>query len=584
VHLLLGCVDALRAMLANARDGSPFDAAGRDALQAALASAAHAGTTPAAATRDPGCGHASPTGDGAATARWAIEFAPNADLLRKGNDPLLILRELARLGTLRADALLDALPPLADLDPQSCHLAWRLELEGAVQEAQIRELFEWVELDCVLGIRRVDPQPPAQEEPQVTAAAPPAAPEPTAARPDTPRAAAAADAGSIRVATRKIDQLINLVGELVITQSMLARFAQGIDPSELEALRDGLAQLARNTRDLQEGVMQVRMLPVSFVFSRFPRLVRDASAALGKHVELELSGEQTEVDKTVLERIADPLVHLVRNALDHGIESPAERIAAGKPAVGRLRLRAWHESGSVVIEIDDDGRGLDRGRILRKAIERGMVKQGEALSDEEVCQLIFAPGFSTAEAVTDLSGRGVGMDVVRKNIQDLSGRVSLSSTPGAGTTVQIRLPLTLAIVDGQLVRAADQVLIVPLLNIVETVQLSADAMQRLPNGQSLVGFREGYLPVASLSECLFQRQGAGRLLVVAEAQGLRIGLIVDELLGQQQVVIKNLETNCGAVPGVAGATIMGDGSVALIVDVAGCYALARRIERDRRVA
>jgi two-component system chemotaxis sensor kinase CheA len=365
---------------------------------------------------------------------------------------------------------------------------------------------------------------------------------------------------------------------------MLARFAQGIDPAELDALRDGLAQLARNTRDLQEGVMQVRMLPVSVVFSRFPRLVRDTSAALGKRVELELSGEQTEVDKTVLERIADPLVHLVRNALDHGIEAPAARAAAGKPGTGRLQLRAWHESGSVVIEIDDDGKGLDRARILRKAIERGMVKEGEALSDEQVCQLIFAPGFSTAEAVSNLSGRGVGMDVVRKNIHDLSGRISLSSTPGAGTTVQIRLPLTLAIVDGQLVRVADQILIVPLLNSLETVQLVPGAVQRLPNGQHLVAFREDYLPVASLSECLFRRSGDGRLLVVAEAQGLRIGLIVDDLLGQQQVVIKNLETNYGAVPGVAGATIMGDGSVALIVDVVACYALARQLERDRRVA
>ena len=588
VHLLLGCVDVLRAMLEHARGGAPIDVAERDARQAALAAATCA---PSASDDAPAPEPAAEKTEPPAPARWVIEFAPKPDLARKGNDALLILRELARLGRLRAQAVLDALPPLAELDPQSCYVAWRLELEAALEETQIRELFEWVELDCDLSILRDVPPaaPAASRDPGPQLKHHPPDPDPDAQRtPVRPagagRAGSQGDAGSIRVATRKIDQLLNLVGELVITQSMLSRFGQGVGARDLDALRDGLAQLDRNTRELQEGVMQVRMLPVSFVFSRFPRLVRDASGALGKRVELELEGEQTEVDKTVLERIADPLVHLVRNALDHGIEPPAERIAAGKPQTGRLRLRAAQESGSVVIEISDDGRGLSRDRIVRKAIERGMVREGETLSDEQVCQLVFAPGFSTAEAVSDLSGRGVGMDVVRRNIHDLGGRVSLTSTVGEGMRVEIRLPLTLAIVDGQLVRVADQVLIVPLLNIIETVQLAVDAVQHLPSGQSLVRFRDAYLPVTQLSECLFDRPGGGRLLVVAEAQGLRIGLIVDELLGQQQVVIKNLETNYGAVPGVAGATIMGDGSVALIVDTAACHGLARQLESRRRIA
>jgi two-component system chemotaxis sensor kinase CheA len=585
VQLLLGCVDLLRGMLDHARGGPAVDPQLVAEKESALAQAAGAlagESSSGAHASGPSVARAVP----APVRRWAIDFAPKPDLMLRGNDPVLILRELGRLGRAEVHARTDEVPPLADLTPEACHLSWFVQLDSDATLAQVREVFEWVELDCDLEIREIAADahaPRAAGGARGTQTAAGAAA--SAAQHDgATRSAWAADGGSIRVATRKIDQLINLVGELVITQSMLARFAAGFDARDLDALRDGLAQLDRNARDLQESVMQVRMLPVSFVFSRFPRLVRDLCDKLGKDVELELQGAHTEVDRTVLERIADPLVHLVRNALDHGIEAPAERAAAGKPARGHISLRAYHESGSVIIEVADDGRGLDRERIVRKAVERGLVRADNALTDEQAYDLIFAPGFSTADVVTDLSGRGVGMDVVRKNIDELGGRVTMRSQPGAGTTIAIRLPLTLAIIDGQLVRVAGQVLVVPLPGIVETVQIGPGAIVTLPDGARLFRFRGEYVPVLHLARCFYGCAGAEQLLVVAEAQGRRIGIVVDELLGQQQVVIKNLETNYRPVRGVAGATIMGDGAVALIVDVGACHALAQEEAAARRVA
>lgn len=584
VQLLLGCVDLLRGMLHHARGGPAVDPQLVAAKESALAHAAGALAGDRSATADAGGAGAAPAVP-APVRRWAIDFAPKPDLMLRGNDPVLILRELGRLGRAEVRARTDEVPPLTDLTPETCYLSWFVQLDTDATLAQVREVFEWVELDCDLEIHEIGadaPATPAAGGARGTQAADAAAS--ASQKNGATRSASAADSGSIRVATRKIDQLINLVGELVITQSMLARFAAGVDARDLDALRDGLAQLDRNARDLQESVMQVRMLPVSFVFSRFPRLVRDLCDKLGKDVDLELRGEHTEVDKTVLERIADPLVHLVRNALDHGIEAPADRAAAGKPAKGHISLRAYHESGSVIIEIADDGRGLDRARIVRKAVERGLVRADDALTDEQAYDLIFAPGFSTADVVTDLSGRGVGMDVVRKNIDELGGRVTLRSQPGAGTTIAIRLPLTLAIIAGQLVRVAGQVLVVPLLGIVETVQIRPGAIATLPDGARLFRFRGEYVPVLHLARCFYGRAGAEELLVVAEAQGRRIGIVVDELLGQQQVVIKNLETNYRPVRGVAGATIMGDGAVALILDVGACHALAQEEAAARRVA
>ncbi|MBS0396554.1 MAG: chemotaxis protein CheA, partial [Proteobacteria bacterium] len=422
------------------------------------------------------------------------------------------------------------------------------------------------------------PPPAAVEAPPPGSAAPVAVAEAAgaaaaSANPAATHKGGGADAGSIRVSTTKVDHLINLVGELVITQSMLSRFADGCSPEELEKLREGLTQLTRNTRELQESVMQIRMLPISFAFNRFPRLVHDLSRKLGKKVELKLSGEGTELDKTVLEKIADPLVHLVRNALDHGLEKPETRIAAGKPETGTIELAAFHEGGNIIIEVKDDGGGLNKAKILNRARERGLVPADADLSDDQVHNLIFAAGFSTADTISDVSGRGVGMDVVRRNIQDLGGVVQISSVEGRGSTIRIRLPLTLAILDGQLVRVGADTYVISLVAIVETIQAQRDRLNAVPGGAELFRLRDEYIPVVRLYE-LFGVEPDSRavedgLLVVVEAEGRRYGVLVDDLLAQQQVVIKTLETNYRQVAGVAGATILGDGTVALIVDVPG---------------
>lgn len=390
------------------------------------------------------------------------------------------------------------------------------------------------------------------------------------------------ESSSIRVSVEKIDSLINLVGELVITQAMLSQLSEDLDPTHFERLQQALAQLEHNTRDLQESVMSIRMLPISFIFSRFPRLVHDTSARLGKQVELILQGEHTELDKSVIEKLSDPLTHIVRNSIDHGIETPAERLAAGKPAQGSVKLAASHQGGSVVVEISDDGRGLSRERILAKAREKGLPVH-DGMTDAEVWQLIFMPGFSTAEAVTELSGRGVGMDVVRRNIQAMGGRIDIDSAPGMGTRMSIRLPLTLAILDGLIVAVEQVNYVVPLTYIVESLQARADDVRGLAGEEStVIRVRGEYLPLFSLNQLL--RIGAAPvppeqgIVVILESEGRSFALQVDELVGQQQVVIKSLEQNFRRIDGIAGATIMGDGSVALILDVDALPRLAAQGE------
>ncbi|WP_448678563.1 chemotaxis protein CheA [Pseudomonas nicosulfuronedens] len=397
----------------------------------------------------------------------------------------------------------------------------------------------------------------------------PKAPLPASKPAAAPRADS--ESSSIRVSVEKIDSLINLVGELVITQAMLSQLSEDLDPTHFERLQQALAQLEHNTRDLQESVMSIRMLPISFIFSRFPRLVHDTSARLGKQVELILQGEHTELDKSVIEKLSDPLTHIVRNSIDHGIETPAERLAAGKPAQGSVKLAASHQGGSVVVEISDDGRGLSRERILAKAREKGLAVH-DGMTDADVWQLIFMPGFSTAEAVTELSGRGVGMDVVRRNIQAMGGRIDIDSAPGMGTRMGIRLPLTLAILDGLIVAVEKVNYVVPLTYIVESLQARADDVRGLAGEEStVIRVRGEYLPLFSLDQLL--RIGAEPvppergIVVILESEGKSFALQVDELVGQQQVVIKSLEQNFRRIDGIAGATIMGDGSVALILDV-----------------
>ena len=391
---------------------------------------------------------------------------------------------------------------------------------------------------------------------------------PVAARPE--KAAAAAESSTLRVSVDKVDQLINLVGELVITQAMLAQNSKGIDAAVHQQLASGLADLERNTRDLQEAVMGIRMIPMSLVFNRFPRMLRDLAGKLGKKVELMQVGEATELDKGLVEKITDPLTHLVRNSCDHGIELPAERLAKGKPEHGTLTLVASHQGGSIVIEVRDDGKGLNRGKLLAKARERGL-DVSDAMTDAEVYSLIFAPGFSTAEQVTDVSGRGVGMDVVKKNITALGGTVEIDSAEGYGMTVRVRLPLTLAIMDGMSVGVADECYLLPLSSVIESFQVRPGMIKTIGGTGRVVEVRDEFMPVVDLERVFnvprFDFEHVSDIMVVVEAEGGRVALLVDELLGQQQVVVKNLESNYRKVDDISGATIMGDGRVALILDV-----------------
>lgn len=398
---------------------------------------------------------------------------------------------------------------------------------------------------------------------------------PASAKSATP-SGAQPEAATIRVAISKVDQLINLVGELVITQAMLAQNSRALDPAVYQQLLTGLTDLDRNTRDLQESVMSIRMIPMSIVFSRFPRMLRDLASKLGKKVDFQTQGEATELDKGLVEKITDPLTHLVRNSCDHGIELPADRLRAGKPETGTITLSAAHQGGSIVIEVRDDGKGMSREKILNKARERGL-EVSDQMTDAEVWQLIFAPGFSTAEVVTDVSGRGVGMDVVKRNITALNGTVDIESTEGYGMKVSVRLPLTLAIMDGMSVGVGNEVYILPLSSVVESFQVKADAVSTVGQGAQLVKVRDEYMPVIELEKVFqvprFDCEKTSDIMVVIEAEGSRVVLLVDELLGQQQVVVKNLESNYRKVPNVSGATILGDGKVALILDTG---ALVRR--------
>lgn len=409
----------------------------------------------------------------------------------------------------------------------------------------------------------------AQDAKPATAVAPTAT-KPVAAKAEAGKPAAGMDQSTLRVSIEKVDQLINLVGELVITQAMLAQNSRNVDPGLYQQLTSGLADLERNTRDLQESVMSIRMIPMSVVFNRFPRMLRDLAAKLGKKVELVTQGEATELDKSLVEKITDPLTHLVRNSCDHGIEPPADRLARGKSEHGTITLVASHQGGSIVIEVRDDGRGLNREKLIKKAREKG-IDAPDSMTDAECWGLIFAPGFSTADQVTDVSGRGVGMDVVKKNITSLGGTVEIDSAEGYGMKVSVRLPLTLAIMDGMSVGVGEEVYILPLSSVVESFQVESNTIKTVAGSGRVVEVRDEYMPVVELEQVFnvprFDFEHVSSIMVVVEAEGGRVALLVDELLGQQQVVVKNLEANYRKVSDVSGATIMGDGRVALILDV-----------------
>ena len=553
VDALLEAVDVLGGLLHVAEHGGDADGAALSRVQAKLQALLDGAAAPQAAAE---------VTEESAPDKWRVGFTPEPSLFMSGNDPLRIFRDLAEHGELETTVDDARLPPFSQLDPFEAHLAWDLMLPGSVPRDAIEDAFAWVDDQCALEVEAVRAETPAPAP--SLAAADPALPA-TAA---DPARHAEADS-SIRVAVNKVDALINLVGELVITQAMLTQRAEGLDPVAHESLLSGLAQLERNTRDLQEAVMSVRMLPVEFAFSRFPRMVRDLAARLDKKVRLRTSGEATELDKGVIEKIVDPLVHLVRNSIDHGLESPAERRAAGKDETGTVTLSAAHQGGHIVIEVGDDGRGMDRDRILAKAAERGL-QVPDNPTDAQVWDLVFQPGFSTADTLTDVSGRGVGMDVVKSNILALGGQVEVRSTKGAGSTVVVRLPLTLAILDGMTVAVGEEVFIVPLNMVIESLQPGPGQIRTIAGDTRVLRMREDYVPLVNLREQYRLPSAANAsgnpIAVVVEADGRRLALEVDDLLGQQQVVVKNLESNYRRIPGISGATILGDGRVALIVD------------------
>ncbi|HEY4302905.1 MAG TPA: chemotaxis protein CheA [Gemmatimonadaceae bacterium] len=507
------------------------------------------------------------------TQRYSVRFTPKPNFFTTGQDVFLVLRELTELGTdVGVSIDTSRLPDFDALEPQTCYLSWTVLVTTAAARSDIDDVFLFVGDDSDVTIEVLAP---VVEAPVLVASL--AAPASASAASTTTAVPAPA---SIRVAAEKVDALVDLVGELIIAQAMVTQIAERPEGVDVAALRDALSGLHRQTRELQESVMAIRMLPVETIFSRFVRLSRDLSAQLGKRVKLEMSGADTELDKGMLERLGDPLTHLVRNSIDHGLESTEDRRAAGKPDEGTISLQAYHESGGVVIEVADDGKGLDTARIRAKAIERGLITGTEALSDEEINALIFAPGFSTAAQITDVSGRGVGMDVVKRNVEALKGSISVTSTIGKGTRVRIKLPLTLAVLDGLVLRVAGESFVLPITAIAESLRPSPRDVRDLLGRGECITLRGESLPFVRLGDALGMADAledpCQGIVVVVELDGMRFGLLVDEVIGEQQVVIKSLEANYRKVDGTMAATILGDGRVAFILAVSELPALAAR--------
>ena len=553
---------------------------------------------------------------------YQISFRPSPAFFHFGQNPLFLIDELQKLGTscqLKTDT--SAVPSLSQLDPESCYLAWELRLNTGSPEHVLHDVFMFVDGDSTPAIRCVEsvPQQPESQPEEFRQPSTPAttatsasteqspaltqstqssesftkdtsSTKPAATKPAEERRSgedrraesasghgAAAASETVRVDRERLDKMINQIGELVIGTSMVEQDWIRFHP-DMEST--ALVQLGKIVRDLQEMSLSLRMVPIAATFQKMARIVRDLSHRLGKQIRLETEGEDTELDKTVVDQIGDPLLHMVRNSVDHGIETPEERLAAGKPAEGVVCLKAYHQGGNVIIEIQDDGKGLDRDRILKKAIERGIVSESDSLTDEDIYGLIFAAGFSTAEQITDVSGRGVGMDVVRRNVEALQGSISIRSVKGKGCRMIVRLPLTLAILDGLLVRVGTDSYVIPLLSVVESIKPKSEEIQKVLARGEVISLRGEIVPLLRLDRILNLRstlkQPDDNLLVIVEDQGRKFSLAVDELLGQQQVVIKNLEANFQKVAGVAGATILGDGRVALILDINGLCSLAAK--------
>ena len=536
--------------------------------------------------------------------RYLIQFSPIAELFASGNEPFHMLRALDEMGTARVTCHLDRLPRLSEMSAEQAYLYWTIELQTQVDVAEIAAAFEFVEGLCSLSIEKLDtpdeiaalpnntntpiptlPQPSGsdqiskeitpvladEDEPQTIKSAPAQVSLVSENRPEPTKSAAAAAVSVVRVDLDRIERLVNLVGELVINQAMLSQSLEQSGLSPHSDAMNGLEEFQRLTRDIQDSVMMIRAQPVKSLFQRMSRIIRESSALLGKDVRLHTEGEGTEVDKTVIERLADPLTHMIRNAVDHGLESTANRVAAGKPEQGLVKLTAAHRSGRVIIEVSDDGGGINRPKVMQIAIEKGLIPAETALSDSEIDNLLFLPGFSTASVVSDLSGRGVGMDVVRTAIQALGGRITISSTPGAGTTFSISLPLTLAVLDGMVVQVANETLVLPLNVVIETLTLSSKDVEMVRPGTHVVRVRSGFVPLFDLGKELGYRPAVtdfegSVVLLIAHDDESSAALIIDSIQDQRQVVIKGLDDSFYRAPGIAAATILGDGQIALILD------------------
>jgi two-component system chemotaxis sensor kinase CheA len=599
--LLLRSTDCLKTLIDAAKTGSPVDNVTVQRLTEELATSQNASGSQSMPEGN-GPSKIKTASTGPELHSYAIAWSPPDWLFQRGLDPLQIFKELAELGAL-TQVTVDSskLPDLAVMDPEKCYLSWTMKLATAKGWSVVDAVFEFVREDSVLTITEEGQGKEAggrgQERPSTIASdgtesepkplveqrtATPQQVEPvlqTQKEQESPAQSKKADTTSIRVETDKIDKLINLVGELVITQSMLSDLCTRFEMSQLGLLLERVAQLESNTREIQERVMGIRMLPIGSAFSRFPRLVRDLSAKAGKKIQLVLSGEETELDKTVIESIGDPLTHLVRNSADHGLELPEERLDNNKPELGTIRLNAFHAGGNICITVEDDGRGLNRDKILAKAIKSGLIGEQEKLTDDQIWPLIFKPGFSTAEKVTDVSGRGVGMDVVKRNIEALGGTVSIKTAPGKGATFTLKLPLTLAIIEGMMIRVGHETYILPMLSIVESIQPKVESVKTLVGKGEVMNVRGTYHPMIRLYEVFNltpeYKDPAKAILIILETDGERVAVMVDEILGQQQVVIKSMEQNFRKVEGIAGATILGDGTVGFILDVRGLLELAR---------
>ena len=525
---------------------------------------------------------AAPLGNG--LNRFTITFKPKPEMLKKANEPLYLLRELRKLGELELVCETGLLPALSEMEADYPYFWWKGTLETAATRAQIDEVFEFVVGDCDLEVVNVTPAvlpTVSTEDAPLAAAAPVNAPP--VAKPVAVAAPAAesADGGggrtkpaatTTRIELERIDRVVNMVGELVISQAMLGQIVQDLPEATSGRLIQILEEVVHHTRELKDSVMSMRAQPVGSVFQRMPRLVRELATKTHKKVRLEMAGETTEVDRSIIERLGDPLTHIIRNSVDHGIESPAVRAAAGKNEEGVIRLSAEHRGGRIVIEIKDDGAGINSERVLKIAKEKGLVGPDVQLSEDEIGNLIMLPGFSTAETVSDISGRGVGMDVVRSNIQDLGGRISLKSVRGRGMTIQLALPLTLAVMDGMVIKVGQQTYVMPLSAIVECLRPQANEISNLIGTHGMLQLRGEFVPVVLLSNLLDINSAPSasgeRVVIITDAgEGSRFGLVVDELLGHQQVVIKSIEESYGTVPGIAAATILGNGRVAFILDV-----------------